>query len=175
MLDLEPLHPRREPAMRLPIVTRRRHERALAERSHVQVDSINAAARRAQEQRAAHVADVQRIIDGIAHEYYLASAIHEASPVANHHQSGVMDGLRRAMAAVTGRDIISTGFGMEHGIPQGPQGHGWVAVIDVIDGCDVPVVLHDDVREPVAERLAALRMAALRKDNHPLAEILTRA
>ena len=60
---------------------------------------------------------------------------------------------------------------MERGIPQGDRHGRWVAVIDVIDGRDVPVLLHDGVREPVTDRLAALHKQALIAKNHPLAHI----
>lgn len=158
--------------MRSPFITRRRHEQAISTTAHARTGAASAGFDQVSQVKDAHAAQAQAVIDGIAYEYYLASAIYAASPNGNTHQSGVMDGLCRAMAVVTGRDIISTGFQMEHGIPQGPGVRGWLATVDVIDGREVHVLVHDDVREPVADRLDRLRMAALRKDGHPLATIL---
>lgn len=158
--------------MQAPFVTRRRHKDAM-ERSAAMRDGLTAsAAGRTAKARADHEGHIQSVIDGIAHEYYLASAIHHGMPGGNQYQIGAMGGLIRAMAVVTGRDIVTVGFQMERGIPQGPQGRNWTCTIDVIDGREIPVLLHDDKREPVEDRLATLRMAALCKDGHPLATIL---
>lgn len=104
------------------------------------------------------------LIARISRRYYLADALAKNG---TSYQIAVSDGLRYALAEIVGRDPISVGYALEHGLSLTERE---TCVIDVIDGRDIPVILRadTDVREPVAERLDRLHRQALRADNHPM-------
>ena len=140
------------------------------EHSRRAVDLVNARYedRIEREQQAAQ--EKATLIEQVSHRYYIASAIVSAAfkdgVKPSSHMIGSMYGHIEALAAVTGRDSISVGYRMEHGL----------SLTDTTEMCVVdnngtlPVILRKgtDVREPVSERLDRLHREALRADNHPM-------
>ena len=86
------------------------------------------------------------------------------------HQIGMLDGLRYALAEITGLDPIVVDYRLSHGL----------SLVNMTECCVVdnngtlPVILspNSDVRLPVAERLDRLHRDALKADNHPMYHVI---
>lgn len=113
---------------------------------------------------AQEAADRADLIERVSQRYYLADALAKNG---TSYQIAVADGLRHALAEIVGKDPISVGYRLDHGLSLTERE---TCVVDVIDGRDIPVILRPDtdVRERVSERLDRLHRQAMRADNHPL-------